>query len=71
MGKMTPDFLFECFENKEVFNALITVWKLGQNLKLQKSLDQWLFSDKEPQGFLTKGFEEKQCSSPITVFRLW
>ena len=27
------------------------------------------FSDKEPQGFLTKGFEEKQCSLPITVFR--
>jgi len=60
-GKNDARFsFFECFENKEVFNALITAvetWAKSKNCT--EIIGPMAFSDKEPQGFLTKGFEEK------------
>ena len=58
---MMPDFLFlSVLKNKEVFNALITAvetWAKSKNCT--EIIRPMAFSDKEPQGFLTKGFEEK------------
>jgi hypothetical protein len=60
-GKNDARFsFFECFENKEVFNALISAvetWAKSKNCT--EIIGPMAFSDKEPQGFLTKGFEEK------------
>ncbi|MPL56459.1 hypothetical protein SDC9_01945 [bioreactor metagenome] len=60
-GKNDARFsFFECFENKEVFNALINAvetWAESKNCT--EIIGPMAFSDKEPQGFLTKGFEEK------------
>lgn len=51
---------FECYENKEIFNALLSY---VENWALSKGCNQVIgpmgFSDKEPQGFLTSGFAEK------------
>lgn len=49
----------ECYEDKEVFDALlkaVTDWALG--LDCQELIGPMGFSDKEPQGFVTKGFDE-------------
>lgn len=60
-GKNNARFsFFECFENKEVFDALIKaveIWAKSKNC--DELIGPMAFSDKEPQGFLTKGFEEK------------
>lgn len=50
---------FECYEDKNVFDALL---KAVEYWALRQGCDQLIgpmgFSDKEPQGFLTKGFDE-------------
>lgn len=60
-GKRDARFsFFECFENKEVFDALLNAvetWAKTKNCT--EIIGPMAFSDKEPQGFLTKGFEEK------------
>ncbi len=60
-GKSNARFSFlECYEDKEVFNALISAvenWAKSHNCT--EIIGPMAFSDKEPQGFLTKGFEEK------------
>lgn len=50
----------ECYEDEVVFNALldaVTIW--AKNLNCNKLIGPMGFSDKEPQGFLTFGFDEK------------
>ncbi len=50
----------ECYEDKEVFDALlkrIEQWSVENNCN--QVLGPMGFSDKEPQGFLTKGFDER------------
>ncbi|HBE42476.1 MAG TPA: hypothetical protein DDW27_15005 [Bacteroidales bacterium] len=48
----------ECFEDQEVFHALISVaeeW--ARNLGMEKIIGPLGFSDKDPQGFQIEGFE--------------
>ncbi|MEC5394371.1 hypothetical protein [Bergeyella sp. RCAD1439] len=64
---------FECNEDREVFNALLSAverWALAQESTL--IVGPMGFSDKEPQGFLTMGFQEKtmmvtNCNFPYMV----
>ena len=57
-GKNDARFsFFECFENKEVFNALISAvetWAKSKNCT--EMIGPMAFSDKEPQGFLTVSY---------------
>lgn len=51
----------ECYEDKEVFHALITTvenWLRGRGMK--KIIGPLGFSDKDPQGFQVEGFEYPQ-----------
>ncbi|MBS9768114.1 MAG: hypothetical protein KGV44_11345 [Flavobacteriaceae bacterium] len=51
---------FECYEDKEVFDALLSKiedWAKENNCN--QVIGPIGFSDKEPQGFLTQGFDEK------------
>ncbi len=51
---------FECYEDKEIFDALlhkIEDWAKKNNCN--QVIGPMGFSDKEPQGFLTQGFDEK------------
>jgi hypothetical protein len=72
-GKNDARFsFFECFENKEVFNALISAvetWAKSKNCT--EIMDQWHFPTKNLKVFLPKVSKKKQCSLPITVFLLW
>jgi hypothetical protein len=64
-------FVFlECWEDKEVFHALIS---FIENWARKKGMDKLIgpfgFSDKDPQGFLIEGFDERtvmitNCSFP-------
>ncbi len=51
---------FECYEDKEIFDALLVAI---ENWAKENNCNQVIgpigFSDKEPQGFLTKGYDEK------------
>lgn len=51
---------FECYEDKEVFDALLNEvekWAIGHGC--DQLVGPLGFSDKEPQGFVTMGFDEK------------
>ncbi len=51
---------FECYKDKKIFDALlkkIELWAKENNCN--QVIGPMGFSDKEPQGFLTKGFDEK------------
>lgn len=65
-GENTARFSYvECYEDQEVFNALllkIETWAKENNCT--KIIGPMGFSDKEPQGFLTFGFEEMHM--PVT-----
>ncbi len=51
---------FECYEDKSVFDALL---KYIENWAIENDCNEVIgpmgFSDKEPQGFLTKGYDER------------
>ncbi len=50
----------ECYEDKEVFEALLgRVEEWSKENDCNQVIGPMGFSDKEPQGFLTKGFDEK------------
>jgi len=50
----------ECYENIKIFKALITaVENWAKNKGCTELIGPMAFSDKEPQGFLTKGFEDE------------
>ncbi|WKS95487.1 hypothetical protein [Riemerella columbina] len=59
-GQYTARFsYFECFPDEEVFTALISaVENWAKNKGCESLIGPMGFSDKEPQGFLTKGYEE-------------
>lgn len=59
-NKQTARFsYFECYEDQEVFNALIeAVEQWAKKLHCDELIGPMGFSDKEPQGFLMKGFDE-------------
>ncbi len=64
---------FECYDNKLIFNTLIQSienWALKH--KCTEVIGPMAFSDKEPQGFLTSGFDAEtmmvtNCSLPFMV----
>lgn len=50
---------FECYEDELVFNELLSaVERWGKSKNCSEMVGPMGFSDKEPQGFLTKGFTE-------------
>ena len=64
-------FVFmECFDDKEVFHALIEfIEKWAKSKGAVKLIGPFGFSDKDPQGFLVEGFDEStvmvtNCSLP-------
>lgn len=64
---------FECYDDKKIFDALINSienWALKHNCT--EVVGPMAFSDKEPQGFLTTGFDAEtmlvtNCSFPFMV----
>ncbi len=51
---------FECYEDKEIFDALLNkIEHWAKENDCDEMIGPMGFSDKEPQGFLTKGFDEK------------
>lgn len=62
---------FECYERKEIFDALLfAIEEWAKKNGCTVLLGPMGFSDKEPQGFLTKGFDEPtmlvtNCSFPF------
>src|SRR5690606_31455508 len=60
-GVHTARFSYlECYDDEEVFNALLkSVQDWARPFHCTTIIGPMGFSDKEPQGFLTKGFEEK------------
>ncbi|MBS9767502.1 MAG: hypothetical protein KGV44_08175 [Flavobacteriaceae bacterium] len=51
---------FECYEDKEIFDALLNrIENWAKENNCNEVIGPMGFSDKEPQGFLTKGFDEK------------
>lgn len=64
---------FECFNDKEVFDALIyTAEQWVKKHECNMIVGPFAFSDKEPQGFLTKGFNDEtmivtNCSEEFMV----
>lgn len=59
-GQHTARFsYFECFENKDIFDALLqAVEKWAKEHQCNQLIGPMGFSDKEPQGFLSAGFNE-------------
>lgn len=56
---------FECYKDKKVFDALLkTIEEWALKAGCNQIIGPMGFSDKEPQGFLTKGFEEMHM--PVT-----
>lgn len=50
---------FECYEEPRIFKALISAIEAWARVhKCEEVVGPMSFSDKEPQGFLTKGFDE-------------
>ncbi len=50
---------FECYERKEIFDLLLSeVETWAKSKKCNQLIGPMGFSDKEPQGFVTKGFDE-------------
>lgn len=64
---------FECFNDKEVFDALLhTAEQWVKQHGCNEIIGPFAFSDKEPQGFLTKGFKDEtmivtNCSEDFMV----
>lgn len=64
----------ECFEDKEIYDALLqAVEKWGKNKGMKKMVGPLGFSDKDPQGYLIEGFDDPMtvmvtnCSLPYMV----
>ncbi len=59
----------ECFEDKEVFDALIgDIEQWGKSLGMDKIIGPFTFSDREMQGFLIEGFEHEPVVDSATNF---
>jgi GNAT superfamily N-acetyltransferase len=59
----------ECYEDKEVFAALIgDIEQWGKNLGMNKIIGPFTFSDREMQGFLIEGFEHEPVVDSASNF---